>query len=67
MKSSLPPLLILQTSLGELIAHGFEYLSIDSVIFDPPLLDKENWALTPPYILPQSVATDLGHSDPEAE
>ena len=53
--------------LGELIAHGFEYLSIDSVIFDPPLLDKENWALMPPYISPQSVATDLGHSDPEAE
>ena len=53
--------------LGESIAHDFEYLSIDGVIFDPPLLDKENHALMLPYISPQSVATDLGHSDPEAE
>ena len=30
-------------------------------------MDKENHALTLPYILPQSVVTDLGHSDPEAE
>ena len=52
---------------GESIAHDFEYLSIDGIIFDPPLSDKENRAPTPPYILPQSVATDLGHSDPEAE
>ena len=52
---------------GESIAHDFEYLSIDGVIFDPPLSDKENRALTPPYISPQSVATDMGHSDLEAE
>ena len=53
--------------LGESVAHDFEYLSIDGIIFDPPLLDKENRAPTPPYISPQSVVTDLGHSDPEAE
>ena len=51
---------------GECIAHDFEYLSIDSITFDPSL-DTENRALMPPYILPQSVVTDLGHSDPEAE
>ena len=51
---------------GESIAHDFEYLSIDSITFDPSL-DAENHALTQPYILPQSVVTDLGHSDPEAE
>ena len=28
---------------------------------------SENRAPTPPYISPQSVVTDLGHSDPEAE
>ena len=53
--------------LGELIAHDFEYLSIDSVFFDPPSLDKENHALMLPYISPQSVVMDLGHSDPEAK
>ena len=30
-------------------------------------MDKENCALTLPYILPQNVVTGLGHSDPEAE
>ena len=51
---------------GESIAHDFEYLSIDGITFDPSL-DTENRAPTPPYISPQSVVTDLGHSDPEAE
>ena len=51
---------------GESIAHDFEYLSIDGITFDPSS-DTENRAPTPPYISPQSVVTDLGHSDPEAE
>ena len=54
---------------GESIAHDFEYLTIDSdgIVFDPDILDKENRAPTPPYISPQSVDAELGHSDPEAE
>ena len=54
---------------GESIAHDFEYLAIDSdgIVFDPNSLDKENRAPTLPYISPQSVDMDLGHSDPEAE
>ena len=54
---------------GESIAHDFEYLAIDSdgIIFDPNSSDKENRAPTPPYISPQSVVMDLGHSEPEAE
>ena len=51
---------------GESIAHDFEYLSIDGITFDPSS-DTENRAPTPPCISPQSVVTDLGHSDPEAE
>ena len=55
--------------LGESMALDFEYLSVndDGVIFDPSSSDKENHALTPPHISPQSVVTDLGHSNPEAE
>ena len=54
---------------GESMALDFEYLSVndDGVIFDLSSLDKENHALTLPYIFPQSVVTDLGHSNPEAE
>ena len=54
---------------GESMALDFEYLSVndDGVVFDPSSLDEENCALTPPYISPQSVVTNLGHSDPEAE
>ena len=54
---------------GESIAHDFEYLAIDSdgIVFDPNSSDKENRAQTPPYISPQSVDAELGHSDPEAE
>ena len=54
---------------GESIAHDFEYLAIDSdgIVFDLNSLDKENCAPTLPYILPQSVDVELGHSDPEAE
>ena len=54
---------------GESIAHDFEYLAIDSdgIVFDPNSSDKENHAQTPPYISPQSVDAELGHSDPEAE
>ena len=51
---------------GESIAHDFEYLSIDGITLDPSS-DTENRAPTPPYISPQSVVTDLGHSDPEAK
>ena len=64
-KYSLQPHLISDLS-GESIAHDFEYLSIDSITFDPSS-DTENRAPTLPYISPQSVVTDLGHSDPEAE
>ena len=55
--------------LGESIAQDFEYLAIgsDRIVFDPNSLDKENCAPTPPYISPQSVEVELGHSDPEAE
>ena len=54
---------------GESIAHDFEYLAIDSdgIVFYLSSLDKENCAPTPPYISPQSVDAELGHSDPEAE
>ena len=41
--------------LGESMALGFEYRSIinnDGIIFDLSSLDKENCALTLPYILP---------------
>ena len=61
------------TNLAEIscesIAHDFEYLAIDSdgIVFDPNSLDKENHAPTLPYISPQSVDMELGHSDPEAE
>ena len=54
---------------GESIAHDFEYLAIDSdgIVLDPNSSDKENCAPTPPYISPQRVDAELGHSDPEAE